>query len=37
MEDMNGASKGPCQFLGVVGTIELDEFIQKFDTWCDMK
>jgi hypothetical protein len=32
MEDMYGASKGPCQFWGVVNTIELDDFIQEFDT-----
>jgi hypothetical protein len=27
MEDMCGTSKGPCQYLGVVNTIELDDFI----------
>jgi len=27
MEDMYGASKRPNQFLGVVGTIKLDDFI----------
>jgi hypothetical protein len=27
MEDMYGTSKKPCQVLGVVGTIELDDFI----------
>jgi hypothetical protein len=32
MEDMYGASKGLCQFLGVVNTIKLDDFIQEFDT-----
>jgi hypothetical protein len=28
MEDMYGASKRPCQFLGVVDTIKLDDFIR---------
>jgi hypothetical protein len=36
MEDMYGTSKMPCQFLGVVGAIELDDFIWEFNTWCDM-
>jgi hypothetical protein len=27
MEDMYGTSKGPHQFLKVVGTIKLDDFI----------
>lgn len=37
MEDKYGASKGPCGFLGVVGTTELDDFIREFDTLCDMQ
>jgi hypothetical protein len=28
--------KGPYRFLGVANTIKLDDFIQEFDTWCDM-
>jgi hypothetical protein len=36
MEEMYGATKGPCQYLGAVGTIELHDFIQEFDNWCDM-
>jgi len=36
MEEMYGTTKGPRQYLGVVGTIELDDFIQEFDSWCDM-
>jgi len=36
MEDMYGTSKGPRQYLGMVNTIELDDFIWEFDTWCDM-
>jgi hypothetical protein len=28
MEDIYGASKRPCQFLGVFGTIKLDDFIR---------
>jgi hypothetical protein len=31
-----GAMKGPRHYLGAVGTIKLD-FIQKFDSWCDME
>ncbi len=34
---MYGTTKMPCRYLGVVGTIELDDFIQKFDSWCDMQ
>jgi len=30
-----GAMKGPRSYLGEMGTIELD-FIQEFDSWCDM-
>jgi hypothetical protein len=30
------AMKGPRCYLGAVGTIELEDFIQKFDSWCDM-
>jgi hypothetical protein len=26
----------PCQYSKVIGTIELDDFIQEFDNWCDM-
>ncbi len=37
MEQLYGASKGPRQFFGVVGIIELDDFIQDFDMWCDMQ
>jgi hypothetical protein len=37
MEKMYRTTKGPCQYLGAVGTIELDDFIQKFDSWCDMQ
>jgi hypothetical protein len=36
MEDLYGTSKGPCRFLGAVNNIELDDFIQEFNTWCDM-
>ncbi|BBN19983.1 hypothetical protein Mp_8g15430 [Marchantia polymorpha subsp. ruderalis] len=37
MDGMYGASKGPRRYSGAVGTIELDDFIQEFDTWCDMQ
>jgi hypothetical protein len=36
MEEMYGATKGPRQYSKAVGTIELDDFIQEFDSWCDM-
>ncbi|OAE21045.1 hypothetical protein AXG93_606s1310 [Marchantia polymorpha subsp. ruderalis] len=38
--DMDGiymAMKGLRRYYGAVGTIELDDFIQEFDTWCDMQ
>jgi hypothetical protein len=37
MEDMYGATKRPYQYLGVVGTIELNDFIHEFDSCCDMQ
>jgi hypothetical protein len=37
MDEMYGATKGPRRFSGAMGTIELDDFIQEFDTWCDMQ
>ncbi|CAM6099672.1 unnamed protein product [Calypogeia fissa] len=36
MEKSYQSSRGLRHYLGVVGTIELD-FIQEFDTWCDMQ
>jgi hypothetical protein len=36
MEEMYGASKAPRQYLKVANTIELDDFIQEFNNWCDM-
>jgi hypothetical protein len=36
MEGGFGAMKGPRRYSSVVGTIELDDFIQEFDSWCDM-
>ncbi len=32
-----GAMKGPRRYSGVVGTIESEDFIQHFDSWCDMQ
>ncbi len=32
-----GAMKGPRRYSGAVGTIELEDFIQEFDSWCDMQ
>ncbi len=37
IEDMYDASKGLCQFSGVIGTTKLDDFIRDFDTLCDMQ
>jgi len=34
---MYGPTKGPHRYLGVVGNIELNDFIYKFDNWCDMQ
>jgi hypothetical protein len=37
--DMDGGSrtmKGPRHYSSAVGTIELEDFIQEFDSWCDM-
>jgi hypothetical protein len=31
MEDIYGTTKGHQQYLGVVGTIELNDFIYEFD------
>jgi hypothetical protein len=31
MEKMYEATKGLCQYLGAIGTIELNDFIQEFD------
>ncbi len=33
----SGAMKGPRRYSGAVGTIELEDFIQEFDSWCDMQ
>jgi hypothetical protein len=37
MDGGSGAMKGPRCYSGVVGTIELEDFIQEFDSWCDMQ
>jgi hypothetical protein len=37
MDGGSGAMKGPQRYSGEVGTIELEDFIQKFDSWCDMQ
>jgi hypothetical protein len=31
------AMKGPRRYSGAVGTIELEDFIKEFDSWCDMQ
>jgi hypothetical protein len=38
--DMDGGSeamKGPRHYSGGLGTIELKDFIQEFDSWCNMQ
>ncbi|CAM6092104.1 unnamed protein product [Calypogeia fissa] len=37
MEESHRSSRGPMRYLDAVGTIELDDFIQEFDMWCDMQ
>ncbi|CAM6129865.1 unnamed protein product [Calypogeia fissa] len=37
MEESHGSSRGPRRYSGAVDTIELDDFIQEFGTWCDMQ
>ncbi len=32
-----GAMKDPQRYSGAVGTIKLEDFIQEFDSWCDMQ
>jgi hypothetical protein len=32
MEEMYGTTKGPRQYSRVISTIELDDFIQEFDS-----
>jgi hypothetical protein len=36
MEEMYGATKALRQYSRVAGTMELDDFIQEFNNWCDM-
>ncbi len=33
----SGAMKGPRRYSGAIGTIKLEDFIQEFDSWCDMQ
>ncbi len=37
MDGGSGTMNGPRRYSGAVGTIELEDFIQKFDSWCDMQ
>jgi hypothetical protein len=36
MENVYGTMKGTYKYLGMVGIIELIDFIQELDNWCDM-
>jgi len=37
MDRGSGAMKGPRRYSGAVGTIKLEDFIQEFDSWCDIQ
>jgi len=37
MGNIYGSTKGTHLYLKAVDTIELYDFIQKFDNWCDMQ
>jgi hypothetical protein len=37
MDETYGATRGPRRFSGRVGTIELDDFMQEFECWCDQQ
>ncbi len=37
MEGDSGAMKGPQCYSSAVGTIKLEDFIQEFDSWCNMQ
>ncbi len=37
MDEGSRAMKGPRHYSGAMGTIELEDFIQEFDSWCDMQ
>jgi hypothetical protein len=37
MEEIYGATRGPQRFSGKIGTIELDNFMQEFECWCDQQ
>ncbi len=36
MDGGSGTMKGPRRYSGAMGTIELEDFIHEFDSWCDM-
>jgi hypothetical protein len=37
MDGGSGAMKGPQRYSVAVGTIKLEDFIQEFDSWCNMQ
>jgi hypothetical protein len=37
MDGDSGAMKGPRCYSSAMGTIKLEDFIQEFDSWCDMQ
>lgn len=37
IDAMYRGMKGPRHYSSVMNIIELDDFIQEFDTWCDMQ
>jgi hypothetical protein len=37
MDDIYGTIKRPHQYSTTINTIELNDFIQEFGSWCDMQ
>jgi hypothetical protein len=37
MDETYGATRGPRRFSGRIGTIELEDFMQEFECWCDQQ
>jgi hypothetical protein len=37
MEKIYGATRGPQRFCGRIGTIELEDFMQEFECWCNQQ
>jgi hypothetical protein len=37
MDETYGATRGPRWFFGRIGTIEMDDFMQEFECWCNQQ